>query len=145
MPATGKYPPELRERSVRLVGQALRSDARLSLTAAAEQVGGTLGVLPALVRGWLREAGVDAGQPLASDSGDCPVIEELEAEVRALQSVNDILRAAVLDLAREWDPPARLPVQANSSASAAAKASMSASVVSKAHIHRTSPVDGFQS
>ncbi len=141
----GKYSPELREQSVLLVGQELSSDATLSLAAAAERVGGTLGVLPAFVRGWLREAGVDAGQPLTIDSGDCPVIEELEAEVRALQSVNHILRGAVLELARQWDPSARLPVQANSSASAAAKASMSASVVSNAHIHRTSPVDGFQS
>ena len=145
MPATGKYPAELREGSVRLVGEALSCDPNLSLDSAAKKVGAALDILPAVVRGWLRQAGVDAGRPQLADSGDCPVLDELEAEVRSLQSTNTILRAAVLHLARSADSAAPGVAQANSSASAAAKASISASVVSNAHIHRTSPVDGFQS
>ena len=46
MPAPRTYPDELRERSVRLVVEAMAEDASLSLNAAVKRIGVRVGVVP---------------------------------------------------------------------------------------------------
>ena len=62
MPAPRKYPPELRERSMRLVAEARREDPELSLNAAVVRVGQRVGVNPDTLRGWCKQAAIDAKQ-----------------------------------------------------------------------------------
>ena len=52
MPATRKYPQELRDGSMRLVVEARREDPELSLNAAVIRVGQRVGVSPDTLRGW---------------------------------------------------------------------------------------------
>ena len=61
MPASRKYLPELRERAQRLVGEARREDAALSLNQAVQRIGPRVGVNPDSLRGWIGRAAIDAG------------------------------------------------------------------------------------
>lgn len=62
MPAPRKYPQELRERSVRLVREAMAEDPGLSVNQAVHRVGTRVGVVPDTLRGWVKQARVDAGE-----------------------------------------------------------------------------------
>jgi transposase len=107
MPAPRKYPAELRERSVRLVREAREQEPGLSVTAAVKRVGSRVGVPPDTLRGWCKQAAVDAGQAPGTTTADAKRLKELEHEVRELKRANEILLAASSFFARELDP--RLP------------------------------------
>jgi transposase len=107
MPAPRKYPQELRERSVRIVKEAMSQETSLSLNAAVIRVGHRVGVHPDTLRGWVRQARVDAGEVVGVTTTDAATIKALEREVRELKRANDILLAASSFFARELDP--RLP------------------------------------
>jgi transposase len=107
MPAPRKYPNELRERAVRLVVEARAEDPSLSLNAAVLRVGPRVGVVPDTLRGWCKQADIDAGRRPGTTTEDGKKIKELEAEVRELKRANEILLAASSFFARELDP--RLP------------------------------------
>lgn len=107
MPAPRKYPSELRERSARLVAEAMSEDPSLSLNAAVKRVGPKVGVVPDTLRGWIRQTEIDAGSRPGTTSGDAASIKALQAEVRELKRANEILLAASSFFARELDP--RLP------------------------------------
>jgi len=107
MPAPRKYPDELRERAVRLVLEAREQDARLSLNAAVVRIGPRVGVNPDTLRGWCKQAEIDAGRRPGVTSDEIARIKELEREVRELKRANEILLAASSFFARELDP--RLP------------------------------------
>lgn len=66
-----------------------------------------MGVVPDTLRGWVKQADVDAGRRLGATSGDATEIKALQAEVRELKRANEILLAAASFFARELDP--RLP------------------------------------
>ena len=63
MPAPRKYPNELRERAQRLVSEAMAEDPELSLNAAVIRIGPRVGVKPDTLRGWCKQAEIDAGVP----------------------------------------------------------------------------------
>ena len=107
MPAPRKYPNELRERSVRLVCEAREQEPSLSINAAVKRVGPRVGVNPDTLRGWCKQAAVDAGQAPGSTTSDNRRIQELEHEVKELKRAKEILLAASSFFARELDP--RLP------------------------------------
>jgi transposase len=107
MPAPRKYPNELRERSVRLVTEAREQDPSLSMNAAVKRVAPRVGVNPDTLRGWCKQAAVDAGQAPGTTTSDSSRIKELEHEVKELKRANEILLAAWSFFARELDP--RLP------------------------------------
>ena len=107
MPALRKYPPELRERSVRLVAEARKEDSQLSLNAAVVRIGQRVGVNSDTLRGWCKQAEIDAGERPGTSSSDAARIKQLEAENRELKRANEILLAASSSFARELDP--RLP------------------------------------
>ena len=107
MPAPRKYPNELRERSVRLVVEAMAEEPSLSLNAAVLRIGPRVGVVPDTLRGWAKQHRVDAGLSPGTTSDDAGRIKQLEREVRELKRANEILLAASSFFARELDP--RLP------------------------------------
>jgi transposase len=101
MPAPRKYPPELRERAVRLWRD---SDPRPPIA----QVARKLGIHPEALRNWIRQDEADRGE-----RGDRPTSAELEAirqlkrEVADLRRANEILKAASAYFAQELDPTRR--------------------------------------
>ncbi len=107
MPAPRKYPNELRERAQRLVAEAMTEDPSLSLNAAVKRIGPRVGIVPDTLRGWCKQARIDAGQEAGTTTTDAKKIKDLEAEVRELKRANEILLAASSFFARELDP--RLP------------------------------------
>jgi|SRR5680860_56198 len=107
MPAPRKYPNELRERSQRMVAEAMSEDTSLSLNAAVKRIAPRVGVVPDTLRGWVRQAQVDVGARPGTTTSDAAALKELRAEVRELKRANEILLAASSFFARELDP--RLP------------------------------------
>jgi transposase len=98
---TRKYPPELRERAVRLYRE---SDPKPVIRRLAEQ----LGVHPEALRNWIRQAEADGGE--RDDRPTTDMVEEnrrLRAEVKELRRVNEVLRAASAYFAGEIDPTRR--------------------------------------
>ena len=62
MPAPKKYPVELRDRAVRLVEDLLADpDLQLSVTGACSRVSEQLGINRDTLRGWVKQAQIDAG------------------------------------------------------------------------------------
>ena len=89
----GQYPPELRERAVRLVAEC-RADYA-SEWEAMRSVAEKLGIgTTETVRKWVRRAEVDAGARPAVTSEESAELRRLKAEVRELRWANEILRAA---------------------------------------------------
>jgi transposase len=104
-PSQRRYPPELRERAVRMVLETIeQTGERLGvITRVARQ----LGIGAESLRGWVRQAEVDGGRRPGRTTAEQQRIVELEREVRELRRANDILKAASAFFARELDP--RLP------------------------------------
>ena len=105
MARTTRYPPELRERAIRLVREHRAEHP--SEWAAIQSVAGKLGVTPETLRIWLRRHQVDHHQRPGLTSAERERIRELERENRELRRANEILKAASAFFARELDP--RLP------------------------------------
>jgi transposase len=59
------------------------------------------------LRGWCKQAAIDAGERPGTTTNDAARIRQLEAENRELKRANEILLAASSFFARELDP--RLP------------------------------------
>ena len=100
-----RYPPELRERAMRLVRE--HRDEHPSEWAAIQSIAGKLGMAPETLRLWLRREALDPGQRPGVTSAERERLRELEREVRELRRANEILKAASVFFARELDP--RLP------------------------------------
>ena len=92
---------------MRLVAEARQEDPDLSLNGAVVRIGQRVGVNADTLRGWCKQAAVDAGQRPGSTTRDAAKIKQLEAENRELKRANEILLAASSFFARELDP--RLP------------------------------------
>jgi transposase len=107
MPAPRKYPSELRERAQRLVIEAREQEPGLSMHQAVARIGPRVGVNPDTLRGWCKQAAIDAGRVPGTTTSDAARIKQLEREVKELKRANEILLAASSFFARELDP--RLP------------------------------------
>ena len=105
--APRKYPDELRERAQRLVREAREQEPELSLNAAVKRIGPRVGVQPDTLRGWCKQADVDAGRSQGTTTSDAAELKKLRNEVRELKRATEILLAASSFFARELDP--RLP------------------------------------
>ena len=91
-PSQRRYPPELRERAVRMVLETMEQTGQRVgvITRIARQ----LGIGSESLRGWVRQAEVDGGHRPGVTSEERRRIAELEREVRELRRANDILKAA---------------------------------------------------
>ena len=91
----GQYPPELRERAVRLVAECRPDHA--SEWEAMRSVAQKLGIgTTETVRKWVRRAEVDAGTRPGVTSEESAELRRLKAEVKELRRANEILKAAAV-------------------------------------------------
>ncbi len=101
---SSNYPPELRERAVRMVAQVrpeYPSDWP-AICAVAEKLG--IGTAETL-RKWVRRAEVDAGTRPGVSSEESAEIKRLKRENAELRRANEILKAASAFFAAELDRP----------------------------------------
>jgi transposase len=104
-PVQRRYPPEMRERAVRMVHEAVAETGER--VGAVTRVARQLGIGPESLRNWVKQADIDAGKRPGMTTTEQRRIVELEREVRELRRANEILKAAAAFFARELDP--RLP------------------------------------
>jgi transposase len=98
------YPPELRERAVRMVAE-VRPEYPSDWPAICA-VAGKLGIGSAeTLRKWVRQAGVDGGKRPGVTSEESAELRRLRAEVRELRRAKEILKAASAFFAAELDRP----------------------------------------
>ena len=100
------YPPELRERAIRMVAEVrpeYRSDWP-AIVAVASRLG--IGSAETL-RKWVRQAEVDGGTRAGVTNEESAELRKLRAEVRELRRANEILKAASVFFAAELDRPQR--------------------------------------
>jgi transposase len=98
------YPPELRERAVRMVAE-VRPDYPSdwpAICAVAQKLG--IGTAETL-RKWVRQAEVDAGKRPGVTSEEHAEIKRLKRENAELRRANEILKAASVFFAAELDRP----------------------------------------
>ena len=101
-----RYPPELKERAVRMVAE-IRSDHD-SEWAAMTRVAELLGVgTPETVRKWVRQAEIDAGARPGSTTEESAEVRRLRRENAELKRANAILKAAAAFFGAELDRPSR--------------------------------------
>src|SRR5690625_5771730 len=103
MASQRKYPQELLERALQLVEEARKEDPELSLNAAVIRIGQRTGVNADTLRGWVKQAAVNAGQCLGTTTDDAKKIKDHEADVRELKRVIEILLEASRFFAMEID------------------------------------------
>jgi transposase len=101
-PAQRRYPPELRERAVRMVLETAEQngDRHGVVTRVARQ----LGVGTESLRGWVKQAEIDQGRRAGTTSVEKERLAQLEKENRELRRANEILKAASAFFARERVP-----------------------------------------
>src|SRR5215831_2010198 len=104
-PSQRRYPPELRQRAVRMVREAIAEDGESF--GVVTRVGRQLGIGVESLRNWVKQAEVDDGRRPGTTTEERRRIAELERENRELRRANEILKAAASFFARELDP--RLP------------------------------------
>jgi len=87
-----RYPPELRERAVRMVLEARATDPTDAgiITRISKQ----LGVGTESLRNWVKQTQIDAGDRPGTTADERRRIAELEKENRELKRSNEILRKA---------------------------------------------------
>ncbi len=100
-PGQRRYPPELRERAVRMVQQAIADGAERfgTVTRVARQ----LGIGPESLRKWVKHADIDGGQRPGVASEERRRLADLERENRELRRANEILKTASAFFAAELD------------------------------------------
>lgn len=100
-PSQRRYPPELRERAVRMVLDTI--DAEGSSFGVITRIARQLGIGDQSLRNWVRQAEIDGQRRPGTTTADAERIRELEREVRELRRSNEILKAASVFFATELD------------------------------------------
>ena len=98
-----QYPPEFKERAVRMVEEALPDHA--TEYEAIRKVAARLGVSVEGLRRWRRQAEVDSGVRPGMTSAEHAEIKRLKRENAELRRANEILKAASAFFAAELDRP----------------------------------------
>ena len=100
-PSTKRYPPEIRERAVRLVLDTTERDGERHgvVTRIARQ----LDIGAETLRTWVRQAEIDQGSRPGLTTEERERLKELEKEVKELRRANEILRSASAFFAAELD------------------------------------------
>ena len=88
-----RYPPELRDRAVRMVGEI--AEQHESEWAAMGEVARLLGIgTPETVRKWVRQAEVNGGRRLGTTIEESVELKRMRRENAELKRANAILKAA---------------------------------------------------
>lgn len=92
----------MKQRAVKMAQDAIAAQGGQRFGVVA-RVAKQLGVGEESLRGWLKQAEIDAGSRAGTSTADAQRIAELERQVRDLQRANDILKAASVFFATELD------------------------------------------
>ena len=100
-PSQRRYPPELKERAVRMAVDLRREDPgdRTVIPRVARQ----LGIGDESLRNWVKQAEIDSGTKPGMTSAERDELAELRKENRELRRANDILQAAATFFGAELD------------------------------------------
>jgi transposase len=101
MGAPRKYPDEVRGRAVHLVSDIVEDGE--NVTAACRRIGQELGINTDTLRGWVKQAHIDAGRRPGTTSAEAARMRALEKENAELRRANAILRTASAFFAAELD------------------------------------------
>jgi len=96
-----RYPPELKERAVRMVGELRHADP--GDQGVISRVARQLGVGKESLWGWVKQADVDAGGQLGLTTAEHGELSGLRKEVKELRRANEILQAAATFFGAELD------------------------------------------
>ena len=108
-----RYPPEVKDRAVRMVLEHEKEYA--SLRAAGVAIGDQLGISRESLRRWVDQARIDAGTEPGVTSAEAEEIKKLKEEVKRRRKAAEIHRSASIFFARELVrrkrevPPPRQP------------------------------------
>ena len=100
-PSQKRYPQELKDRAVRMVGELRREDP--GDQSVISRVARQLGVGVESLRSWVKQADVDTGGRPGLSSEEHEELKTLRKEVKELRRANDILRAAASFFGAELD------------------------------------------
>lgn len=100
-----KYPPEFRQRALRLLQETLDESESGPQSPAIKRVAVRLGIAPETLRRWRGAAQVDAGDRPGMTSGEREEIRRLKRENAELRRANEILKTASAFFAAELDRP----------------------------------------
>ncbi len=92
MKKSNKFPPEVRERAVRMV-QEHRGEYP-SLWAAVESIAPKIGCVPQTLLEWVKRKEIDGGERQGVTSAEHERVKALEREVKELRRANEILKLA---------------------------------------------------
>jgi transposase len=104
-PTTRRYSEAEKDRAVRAVRQ-LRKELGTD-HGTVKRVADQLGVGVETLRGWVKQAEIDAGVKPGVTSAEAERVRQLEQENRELRRANEILRRASAFLAAELDRPSK--------------------------------------
>src|SRR5262245_14497820 len=91
-PSQKRYPPELRERAVRLVLETVEeTGTRVGVTG---RVARQLGIGVETLRGWVKRAEVDGGRRPGVPTEQQRRLAELDKEVRELRRANEMVASS---------------------------------------------------
>ncbi len=96
-----RYPPELRERAVRLVFETAAEQGERH--GAVTKVASQLGIGPESVRQWVRQAEIDRGDRSGLTTDERERMKTMEREIRELRRANEILKSAAVFFGAELD------------------------------------------
>lgn len=98
-----KFEPEMKSRALRMLAEGSADHPNKS--EAAGHVGGLLGISPETLRTWARSAEIDAGLlPGVTTEAELE-IRRVKRENATLRRANEILKAANVFFAKEFDRP----------------------------------------
>ena len=100
--AQRRYPPELKERAVRMVKEAIKETGRRH--GVVTRVSVQLSIGSETLRSWVKQAEIDQGARPGASTNAHERVAELERENRELRRANEILKTAASFFARELDP-----------------------------------------
>jgi transposase len=95
------YPPEVRERAVRMVFD--HQGEYSSQWKAIESIAAKLSINHETLRQWVRRAETDAGERPGLTTDERAQIQELQKEVKELRRANEILKSAAVFFGAELD------------------------------------------
>jgi transposase len=96
-----RYPPEVRERAVRMIFEHTKEHS--SQWAAICSIAGKLGMTAETLRRWVRQAERNEGLRPGLTSDERTRVKELERENRELKRANEILKSAAAFFGAELD------------------------------------------
>jgi transposase len=100
-PSQRRYPPELKERAVRLVLERVAETGERQ--GAVTRVARQLGIGAESLRAWVHQAEIDGGVRAGLTSEERERIKVLERENRELRRANEILKSAATFFGAELD------------------------------------------